>query len=668
MRNYMHVLAASVMLCAILSCAISIAAGNPPKPLLNYDNTRHPELRWGYNDLNLDGVPDTLVTVWNGRTMVFVSDHGRLPWGQADESRDWNAYFNKAFNVGREPPSTWNSIRADWGSYTILVDRNNCGRLDTPGDWYYKVMDINGDGKPEAEYFNPFPDQIVWAPSPYSSKLHINFNGEPDMSYIDFGSLQYQDEQRYLAGGKYIMNVHGNGMFMNSYREDTLNGWENPIAWYDFDCNGRTNMVMRAADNHPEEHGHRGDIGEFELAFELNNGTSNKKWHSLDMQLTFYNYPGVGFDSRPFLDRIPGLEGMKDAEYLSEKMTTTRLQFLRCHVPYMDGYTLGMAYPGWAGVWLLFDEDDDDVRWEEMFAAHEPEVGARGYSDRVGDRFEMDSDYGGKGKLYVGRFDGRIHLYHAETGLWDVDYLGLYKGSMDRKGTAEGPEPPVGLRYPRVRYTDTNGNGFIDRIEYMTVEYGHEESTEKVSKVVSLLDFAGAEMPNPDVCDLHDPRVGAPITGWSVARWNGKPLKPEDFQGTPIKAGYDKMFDLYTGVSDGMWSSAWMLYEMAKSLGLNKSQNLDKGLKTQYTKDELAALTNIDVAKGYSRHLTGKTRRERYNNGFWLREKVFADILEYSGLDKSMLEKLYYTGRISDLCAYLKAEYQVPSLPPAVAY
>ena len=645
------------MLCIIFSCAIATFSADNSNPPLKYDPARHPALKWGYNDLNLDGIPDTLITRWNDRVMVFVSDKGKLPWTFEEESRDWNAYFNKAFNVGIEPPSMWNEIRANWGSYTILIDKDNCGRLDSTGDWYYKVIDINGDGKPEAEYFNPFPETIVWPPSPFSSKLHINFNGEPDMSYLDWRKLYYEDEQRYLEGGKYIMNVHGNGMFMNSYREDTLNSWENPIAWYDFDCNGRTNMVMRVADTHPEETGHRGDIGEFEIAFELNNGTSSKKLHSLDMQLTFYNYDGAGFDYRKYTDRIPGIEGMKDAEFLSENIAKTRLQILRNHVPYMDGYTLGMEYPGWKGVWLLFDEDDDDCRWEEMFAAHEPEIGARGYSDRIGDRFEQDSDYKGKGKLYVGKFDGRIHLYHAETALWDVDYLGLYKGSMDRKGTAEGPEPPVGLRYPRVRYIDTNGNGFIDTITYMTVEYGREETTEKIERTVSLLDYADAEMPSPDVCELVDPRVDVPITGWSIAKWDGKPMKPSDFANTPIKAGYDKVFNLYTKVSDDMWKSAEQLYQTAKSLKLNRSENLDKGLKTQYTKEELAALTNIDLTKGYTRNLKAKSRRDRYNNGYWLKEKVFADVLEFSELDKGILEKLYYTRRINELCEYLKAAY-----------
>ena len=113
----------------------------------------------------------------------------------------------------------------------------------------------------------------------------------------------------------------------------------------------------------------------------------------------------------------------------------------------------------------------------------------------------------------------------------------------------DGPQPPVGLRYPRVRYKDTDGNGFIDRIEYLTVEYtgkfGTEGVTEKLDRVVSLLDYADETLPPPDVSLRTDPRVDAPLSGWSLAKWDGRPLRPVDFAGTPVKAGYDKMSQLF---------------------------------------------------------------------------------------------------------------------------
>jgi hypothetical protein len=259
----------------------------------------------------------------------------------------------------------------------------------------------------------------------------------------------------------------------------------------------------------------------------------------------------------------------------------------------------------------------------------------------------------------MARFDGRIHLYHAEFALWDVDYLGQYKGSGDQepKPATEGPEPPRGLRYHRVRYTDTTGNGFLDRIEYLTAEYGNE-ANQRVDRVVSLLDYADAECLQPDVGDLIDPRVDVPLTGWRLDKWNGQPLTVRDFAGTACKAIYDKMRALYAKVADTMWANAWRLYETARQLGLNRSEQLDRDLRMSYTKAELAQIKTIEVPKGYSRHLTGRDRREKYHNGYWLREKVFSDILAYSNLDRFTLEKFYYTARYDRLCAYLEANYK----------
>jgi hypothetical protein len=367
--------------------------------------------------------------------------------------------------------------------------------------------------------------------------------------------------------------------------------------------------------------------------------------------LTYYNYNGTGLDYKPYIDHLPKIRGLKEAEFLSEKLASTRLETRRQYLPYMDGHKIASEFEGWKGVFLLFDEDDDDNRWEEMFARYEPHWGP--YSDRIGDRFEDDRDFGGCGKLYVGRFDGRIHLYHAEFAVWDVDYLALYKGSCDRQDTDEGPKPPRGLWYPRICYSDTTGNGFIDRIEYLTVSFGDEDRTFKIEKEILLSDYADEECSHPDVCKLVDVRVDVPLTGWTIGGWNGNPLNPGDFEGTPCKAIYDKIYNLYTNLSERMWATACQLHQTAAKLGLNKSENLDQGLKEQYTRQELAELKTIEVPRGYSRHLRAGDRRAKYHNGYWLREKVFADILEYSGLDKFRLEKFYYTGRYNRLCEYI---------------
>ena len=102
-----------------------------------------------------------------------------------------------------------------------------------------------------------------------------------------------------------------------------------------------------------------------------------------------------------------------------------------------------------------------------------------------------------------------------------------------------------------------------------------------------------------------------------------------------------------------MWRSAKLLYDCAVRHGLNVSEGMDADLRTEYSREELLSMKEYCVPKGYSRHLSGGTLREQYHNGFWLREKVFADICACDMLDRFTLEKYYYTARYAELCSYI---------------
>ena len=82
-------------------------------------------------------------------------------------------------------------------------------------------------------------------------------------------------------------------------------------------------------------------------------------------------------------------------------------------------------------------------------------------SDWAGDRGEWDLDNSGGGRLYVGRFDGRIHLYGAEWGCWRIDQTARYFQGYDRSWQNKAPKS-----FATVKYTDTDDNGFLDCIEY----------------------------------------------------------------------------------------------------------------------------------------------------------------------------------------------------------
>ena len=113
------------------------------------------------------------------------------------------------------------------------------GRFDDISDWYYKCIDINKDGKPEAEYYHLFPGV-----HDYSNRTHVNLDGQLDMSFLNWKDFFYgRNEQYYLPGKKYIINVRGSGFFLNGYSNEVVKAWENPIAWYDFDFDGFVDFV-----------------------------------------------------------------------------------------------------------------------------------------------------------------------------------------------------------------------------------------------------------------------------------------------------------------------------------------------------------------------------------------------------------------------------------------
>ena len=132
-----------------------------------------------------------------------------------------------------------------------------------------------------------------------------------------------------------------------------------------------------------------------------------------------------------------------------------------------------------SGAWALFipsarftwDEDDDCGRWErvELYEDRNPfPIGAgkggvdnHGQADVSGDRGEWDTDFSGGGDIYVGRFDGRIHLYGAERGVWRIDQNTLYYQGYNR--TFQGTMPKS---CATVEYLDENGNGFLDAVKY----------------------------------------------------------------------------------------------------------------------------------------------------------------------------------------------------------
>ena len=102
-----------------------------------------------YEDMNRDGRTDTLRLVWNGKQAVIIDEGSRFLWKWQRGGLDAEEMLNKAFSVGEAPPVVWNPLRAGWGSYIVMVDVDEDGKFGGGRDFYYRAVDVNGDGMPE---------------------------------------------------------------------------------------------------------------------------------------------------------------------------------------------------------------------------------------------------------------------------------------------------------------------------------------------------------------------------------------------------------------------------------------------------------------------------------------------------------------------------------------
>jgi len=267
----------------------------------------------------------------------------------------------------------------------------------------------------------------------------------------------------------------------------------------------------------------------------------------------------------------------------------------------------------WGSCWFVFDEDDDDHRWErvelyypggDVHSTHrwrkeadrtKHAISGHPQADILGDRGEWDEDNSGRGKLYVGRWDQKLHLFGAERGAWLVDYGGKYWGAgpVVVGGSSKEDAPKV---EEVVQYKDTDGNGFFDLI---TFDYDGDRS---VDLTISLLDLKSDSNPHPDVVELFNP---------ADLKWQG-------------------LHELYGKISAQSFDDALKLYRAAWKKNLT-----DKEL------DDLAIAAST---------------AEKYDHGYWLKEKIFrkVDARLADASDKSKRDALWRAYFLGDVPAVVR--------------
>jgi hypothetical protein len=412
-----------------------------------------------YIDLNGDGKPDAIKSVTvNDTPILWLDDDGNMKKGD---------------------------IEGDMINDCLLIDRNKDGIYGGQGDLIIDWVDTDDDGKADMQIVIEYPKKNtgeVWPNGHYM--IMRDLDKDNIFNYINWNdfSLRCWDKNGVCD---FYEDYSGQTMFMKIHTstydiKDLRLNWENPFLFYDEDGDGLTEMAIRFVDspkikdrskpsNSYVNRQLEGRIDWVSMAVDLDN--DNGPGNEFDFDFTI-GFQGKGFDYTDQVHKVNNLRGMPEADkFFMDPRYRQLTEFL--YPDHKSAKEMIFKRGEWSRVNFVYDEDDDCGRWErvEFYDPLDPfKIGWKNggidnnkQSDAAGDRGEWDMDNSGKGKLYVGKFDGRLHLYGAEWGCWRIDQNANYYQGWDRMWMGMDRQPG---KFGTVKYTDKDDNGFFDYIEY----------------------------------------------------------------------------------------------------------------------------------------------------------------------------------------------------------
>ena len=412
-----------------------------------------------YIDLNGDGKPDAIKSVTvNDTPILWLDDDGNMKEGD---------------------------IEGDMINDCLLIDRNKDGIYGGQGDLIIDWVDTDDDGKANMQIVIEYPEKNtgeVWPNGHYM--IMRDLDKDNIFNYINWNdfSLRCWDKNGVCD---FYEDYSGQTMFMKIHTstydiKDLRLNWENPFLFYDEDGDGLTEMAIRFVDspkikdrskpsNSYVNRQLEGRIDWVSMAVDLDN--DNGPGNEFDFDFTI-GFQGKGFDYTDQVHKVNNLRGMPEADkFFMDPRYRQLTEFL--YPDHKSAKEMIFKRGEWSRVNFVYDEDDDCGRWErvEFYDPLDPfKIGWKNggidnnkQSDAAGDRGEWDMDNSGKGKLYVGKFDGRLHLYGAEWGCWRIDQNANYYQGWDRMWMGMDRQPG---KFGTVKYTDKDDNGFFDYIEY----------------------------------------------------------------------------------------------------------------------------------------------------------------------------------------------------------
>ena len=502
----------------------------------------------------------------------------------------------------------YTDTEGDTDSDCLMIDRDKDGKFGSYNDLIIDWDDIDGDQKADIQVITDYvskEDKKAFGNGNYMWVFDTDHDNV--FNYIDWNSFQLRC---WIHNGlsDFLEDYHGKSMFLKMMSTtDKMNdvrlSWENPFLFYDPDNDGLTEMTIRFQDTPPIDHDWSipntvenmqltGMIDWASISIDMDNDNATQNEFDLDMTI---NFNGDGFNYMDQVHHFSGMRGLPSTDSMFMDPRWRQLTEL-IYADHDSAWNLIFNRGRWESVYFTFDEDDDCSRWERV-ELYEPKnifkIGANNggidnnsQSDAAGDRGEWDMDNSGNGNLYIGKFDGRIHLCGAEWGAWRIDQNALsfqgIGGLYDGYGPNRASYEPI--VFPTIKYTDTDGNGFFDKLDFdLDGDTLFEHS-------VSLLKLE------------IDDRVEILVTS---------------------EMSYIDFVNLNTTVSEKMWKKALDASSVAEKAGLNLSW--------------------------YSLMCHPKSIQQKYNYGYWLQFYIYHDLMEL-GIRKqnqkflNSLDKAYFRG------------------------
>ena len=522
-------------------------------------------------DINKDGKPDILERWLNGKRVRWLDENGDML-----------------------PTDT----RGDQIADVMQIDKNGDGLYDSALDINIKWADNDGDGRADLQAF--VTQGRAWSKDNWNAAeshwmVFVDVEKDGVLGWLDWEKFDFgNDNWGYTGTTDWLPDYNGNAVFLKIHRPpqslpDPRLNWENPFAFFDYDGDGASEMAIRWLDPVPAlDKGVTnlsGVLNEAFATFDLDNDSTKGNETDYDMSLRGDGGPGIPY--RSFVHKYPALKGDPKFDQCFQWNNWRHIDELM-YMPHDKSYD-SFFTARWATVYFVFDEDDDDHRWERvemyypmhgfggpqeidlystkrwrrnnyaeenMVAPNErPGINGHPQADTLGDRGEFDEDNSGGGKLYVGVFDRKLHLAGAEWGAWTVDKNAEFHGGHK----TPSPKPMATRVEEVVKYTDTDKNGFLDTVEY---DYDGDRT---IDFRVSLLDYRTAGNPHPDVVPLIDTHK----EGWKglerVVREDRQPIISGSFDGLSrcLASWADDTGDRQAGFCVSNWRALrpWLLVE-----------------------------------------------------------------------------------------------------------